>query len=84
MLSLPPALPRGGAIGGGVVCCRWPLMCHVGARRVRVSADARVEWSERRGGVVRREMRERRDWGLGVGAVAAAGVVALRARRYSH
>ena len=25
-LSLSPALSRGGAVGGGVVCCRWRAM----------------------------------------------------------
>ena len=54
----------------------WSLVCHVGARRVRVSADVRVEWPERRGSVVCREMRERRGRGFGAGAAAAAGVVA--------
>ena len=58
-----------------------PLACRVGARWVRVSADVRVEWPGRRGNVARREMLERRGWGLGAGVAAAAGVVALRARR---
>ena len=35
--SLPPALSRGGAIGGGVVCCRWRSMRGAGgATRVLV------------------------------------------------
>ena len=34
-------------LGGVVVFCRWPLVCHVRARRVRVSADVRVEWPDR-------------------------------------
>ena len=37
-----------------------PLVCHVGLRRVRVSADVRVEWpdptADRRGSAVCREM----------------------------
>ena len=51
-----------------------PLACHVGARRVRASADVRVEWPERRGSVACREMWERRGRGLGAGAAAVAGV----------
>ena len=53
-----------------------PLVCHVGARRVRVIADVRVEWPERRGSAACREMWERLGRSLGVSAVAAAGVVA--------
>ena len=53
-----------------------PLVCHVGARRVRVIADVRVERPERRGSATCREMWERRGRGLGASAAAAAGVVA--------
>ena len=48
-----------------------PLVCHVGARLVRVSADVRIEWPDRRGSVACREMWERRGRGLGAGAAAA-------------
>ena len=61
-----------------------PPACHVGAKQVCVSADVRVEWPERRGSVVCREMRERRGWCLGAGVAAAAGVVALRSRRAAY
>ena len=50
-----PVRRVGVLLGGVVVFCRWPLVCHVRARRVRVSADVRVEWpdrQERQGGVV--------------------------------
>ena len=53
-----------------------PLVCHVGARRVHVSADMGVEWPERRGSFARREIWERLGRSLGVSAVAAAGIAA--------
>ena len=53
-----------------------PLVCHVGARRVRVIADVRVEWPERRGSAACHEMWERRGRSFVVSAVAATGVVA--------
>ena len=52
------------------------LVCHVGARRVRVTADVRVEWPERRGSAACSKMWGRRGRGLVVSAVAAAGAVA--------
>ena len=70
---------RGNAIGGAVVCCCWCAMW--GARRERVSADVRVEWPEKRGSIVCREMWERRSWGLGAGAVVDSLVFKQRAKR---
>ena len=54
-----------GCYWGG--CGVLPLLCHVGARRVRISADVCVEWPERGGSTVCREVWERRGWGSGVG-----------------
>ena len=48
-LSPPPALSRGGAIGGGVVCCRW--------RTTGGQAGARERWRAHR---MAREERKRR------------------------
>ena len=48
------------------------LVCRVGARRVRVTADVRVEWPERRGSAARRETWERRGRGLGGSALPPA------------
>ena len=44
----------------------------------------RVEWPERGGSVVCREVWERRGWGSGAGVAAAAGAVALHARRAAY
>ena len=71
---------RGGAIGGGVVCCRWRAMGGLGGGG-RASAGVRIERSGRRGSVARRETHERRGRGVGARAAAAAGVVTMRARR---
>ena len=60
------------------------LACHVGARRVRVSADMHVEWPERRASVVCREMRKPRGWGFGASVAAAAGVVIMRACQVAY
>ena len=67
------------------------LVCHVGARRVRVIADVRVEWPERRGSVACRDTWERlgrNSWGqrcrcrprCRVGAPLGRGVVCCRWR----
>ena len=52
------------------------LVCHVGPRRVCVTADVRVERPERRGSVVCRETWGGRGRGLGGSVVAATGAVA--------
>ena len=59
--------------GGGVL----PLLVrHVGARRVRVTADVCAERPERRGSAARRETWGHRGRGSGGSVVAAADAVA--------
>ena len=76
-LPLPPALSRGGAIGGGVVYCRWGATEGLGgaARALQCVPDG----SRGGGGVARRDASGRRGRGVEGRVAVAVGVVTVRA-----